>query len=163
MTVPIEGVVKLLLVALMIVAALIALLPRRPAAGRPVIGEKLFVATCVVGLLCGAAGLVVLLAWPQHVLAWHLWELAAMPLVLLYAYWIARMRAGATGRPLDDKEDFDMTRAAALTWSFSVPAMAVPFALAQKNAFDGGLWFPYFLFVTLLIDSGLTLYYFKRS
>lgn len=162
MTFPPEAVVKLLLVALLVVAALVAVLPRRRAAGRPVISEKLFVATCLVGALCGVAGLVILFAWPQHLLAWHLWELAAMPLVLLYAYWAGMLRAARTDRALDDKQDFDMTRAAALTWSFSVPAMAVPFALAPKTAFDGGLWFPYFLFVTLLMSSGLTLYYFER-
>jgi hypothetical protein len=162
MTFPPEAVVKLLLVALLVVAGLIALLPRRRAAGRPVISETLFVATCVVGAVCGAVGLVVLFAWPRQVLAWHLWELAAMPLVLFYAYWIAVVRAARTDRALDDKQDFDMTRAAALTWSFSVPAMAVPFALTPKTTFDGGLWFPYFLFVTLLMSSGLTLYHFKR-
>jgi len=158
----VEVIVKLLLVALLVVAGVVAMVPRRRTAGRPVIGEKLFVATCAVGAICGATGLVVLFAWPQHVIAWHLWELAAMPLVLLYAYWIAMMRAAPTGQALDDKQDFDMTRAAATTWGLSVPAMCVTFALSDKSALNGGLWFPYFLFVTLLIDSGLTLYYFKR-
>jgi Ca2+/Na+ antiporter len=162
MSFPIESVVKLLLVALLVVAGLVALLPRRRTPGRPVISEKLFVTTCLVGAVCGAVGLAVLFAWPQRVLGWHLWELAAMPLVLLYAYWIAMARAARTDRTLDEKQDFDMTRAAALTSSFSVPVMCVPFAVAEKSAFDGGLWFPYFLFVTLFMNSGITLYYFKR-
>jgi hypothetical protein len=162
MALRVDVIMKLLLVALLVVAGIVAALPRHRTAGRPVIGEKLFVATCAVGALCGATGLFVLFAWPQHVLAWHLWELAAMPLVLLYAYWIAAMRAAPTGQALDDKQDLDMTRAAAMTWGLSVPAMSVPFALAGKTALDGGLWFPYFLCVTLLMNSALTLYYFKR-
>lgn len=158
----VETVVKLALVALLVVAGVVALLPRRRAAGRPVIGERLFIATCVVGALCGGAGLVILFAWPERVIGWHLWEAAAMPLVLLYAYWIAIMRAAPADRALDEKQDIDMTRAAAMTWALSVPAMSVPFVLSEKIAFDATLWFPYFLFVTLLMNSVLTLYYFKR-
>jgi hypothetical protein len=96
------------------------------------------------------------------VLEWHLWELAAMPLVLLYACWLVVIRRAGTGQVLDEKQDADMTRAGAVAWGISIPAMCVAFVLPDARAFEGGLWFPWYLFVTLLVFSGTTLYYFKR-
>jgi hypothetical protein len=159
----IEGAIKLALVTLLVLAGLaVWLLPRTRIVTSRTVGGTLFVATSVVGIVCSAAGLLVLLIWPQRVLEWHLWELAAMPLVLLYAYWLVVMRRARTGQVLDEKQDLDMTRAGALTWGISIPAMCLAFVLPDARLFEGGLWFPWYLFVTLMVYSATTLYYFRR-
>ncbi len=159
----IESAIKLVLVALLVVAgAAVWVLPRTRLVAARTVGDTLFVVTAMVGIACGAIGLGVLFAWPQRVLEWHLWELAAMPLVLLYAYWLAIMRRAGTGQVLDEKQDADMTRAGALTWAISIPAMCVAFVLPDASLFDAGRWFPCYLFVTLLVFSATTLYYFRR-
>jgi hypothetical protein len=157
------SVIKLVLAALLTLAVLaVWLLPRTRLAGRRV-GERLFVATCWAGVLSGAAGLVVTFAWPGHVFEWHLWELAAMPLVLMYFCWIVVMRRAGTTAVLDEKQDFDMTRSGAITCALLIPAMLTAFLLHGRGLFDGALWFPYYLFVTLLVNSGGALYFFKRG
>jgi hypothetical protein len=159
----IEGAIKLALVTLLVLAGLaVWLLPRTRVGTSRTVGGTLFVATSVVGILCSGAGLFVLFTWPRRVLEWHLWELAAMPLVLLYAYWLVVMRRARTGQVLDEKQDLDMTRAGAVTWGISIPAMCLAFVLPDVRLFEGGLWFPWYLFVTLLIYSATTLYYFRR-
>ncbi len=159
----IEAAIKLALVAMLVLAGLaVWLLPRTRVTTSRTVSGRLFVATAVVGAGCSAAGLLLLLAWPQRVLDWHLWELATMPLVLLYAYWLVIIRRARTAQVLDEKQDLDMTRAGAVTWAFSVPAMCLAFVLPDANLFQGGLWFPWYLFVTLFIFSATTLYYFKR-
>ena len=159
----IEAVIKLGLVALLVLAGLaIWLVPKTRLATSRVVGDRLFVATCVVGIACGATGLLILLAWPQHVLDWHLWEVAAMPLVLLYAYWMTVMRRARGSDVLDEKQNADMTTAGAMTWAISIPAMSLAFVLPDARLLAGGLWFPCYLFVTLLVFSAVTLYYFKR-
>ena len=70
---------KLVLLTLLALGGLaVWLLPKtRLVAGRQ-IGERLFVVTYVVGAICGAAGLLVLFAWPVRVRDWHLWELSVV-------------------------------------------------------------------------------------
>jgi hypothetical protein len=159
----IEVAIKFVLVTLLVLAGLaVWLLPRTRVATSRTVSDRVFVATAIVGIVCSVAGLVLLLAWPQRVLQWHLWELAAMPLVLLYAYWLVVMRRARSAQVLDEKQDVDMTRAGAVAWGLSIPAMCLAFVLPDAGLFEGGLWFPWYLFVTLLVFSATTLYYFKR-
>jgi hypothetical protein len=159
----IESAIKLVLVVLLVLAGLgVWLLPKTRLVTARAVGERLFVVTCIVGVLCGAAGLLVLFAWPQRVLEWHLWEVAAMPLVLLYAYWMVVMRRARSCDVLDEKQNADMTSAGAVTWAISIPAMSLAFVLPDEGLLEGGLWFPCYLFITLLVFSATTLCYFRR-
>jgi len=154
---------KLVLGVLLVLGALaVWLLPKTRLVRERRVGEKLFIATNIVGALCGAAGLVVLFVWPGRVREWHLWELAVMPYVLVSAYWLAVMRKARTADVIDEKQSFDMTQAGALTWSLSIPAMGVAFVLYEEGLFDPALWFPYYLLFTLLLYCLGTLYLFKR-
>ena len=155
---------KLVLLAMLVLAGLaVWLLPKtRLVSGRH-IGERLFVVTYAVGAFCGAAGLVVLFAWPEHIRDWHLCELSLGPLVLLYAYWLAVMRKAKTSQVMDEKQDADMAKAGALAWGLSIPAMLLTFQLSEVGLFNPMLWFPYYILVTLLCHSLGTLYYFKRQ
>ena len=159
----IEVGIKFGLVALLVLAGLaVWLLPKMRVGTSRTVSARLFVTTALAGMVSSVAGLLLLLAWPQRVLEWHLWEVAAMPLTLLYACWLVVMRRAGSTEVLDEKQDVDMTRAGAVTWAISIPAMCVAFVLPDAGLFEGGLWFPWYLFVTLLIFSATTLYYFKR-
>jgi hypothetical protein len=155
---------KLILLGVLALAGVgVWLLPRtRFVTGRN-IGERLFLATYVIGALCGGVGLIALFAWPERVRLWHLWELAVLPLVLVYAYWLAVMRRARTLQIVDEKQDANMAKAGALAWSLSIPAMLVAFLLYEAGWFDPALWFPYYILVTLFVYSLGTLYCFKRE
>lgn len=159
----IESLIKLVLVTLLVLAGLaVWLVPKTRLVKHRRISETLFASTCVVGILCGTAGLVVTFAWPRRVLEWHLWEAVAMPLVLVYAYWFVVWRRARTPDLLDEKQELDMAYAGALTYAISIPAMNVASVLHEKGLLDAVLYYPYFLFLTLLVYSATTLYCFKR-
>lgn len=56
-----------------------------------------------------------------------------------------------------------MTRAGGATSAFLIPAMAVLFIMYQNGILEGLIWFPYFLFVNILVFSAATLYNFRRN
>ena len=153
----------ILLIILVLVGLAIWLLPKTRLVKQRKINEKLFVVTCIAGVLCGACGLVVIFAWPQYILKGHLYELILMPSVLLYAYWIIIMRRARSMNVIDEKQNFDMANALGWTWVVSIIAMFAAFDLKDTGLFDAGLWFPYYIFVNLLVYSASTLYLFKRS
>jgi hypothetical protein len=153
----------LILVVVLVLAGLaIWLLPKTRLLKRQQISEAAFLTTCVVGILCGVTGLVATFAWPERVLEWHLWEVMAMPLVLAYVYWLLVMRKAGTGAVLDEKQEMDMVHAGSFTFALSIPSMMVASVLHDKGFLDVMVWFPYYLFVTLLIFSATALYRFKR-
>jgi hypothetical protein len=155
---------KLIMLALLAVAGLaIWLLPKTTLVTGRRIGEKLFVVTYAVGVICGAAGLAAIFIWPEQVFEWHLMELSVAPLVLVYAYWLAVMRGAKTSQVTDEKQDADLARAGGLAWALTCPAMLVAFQLSLTGRFNPTLWFPYYLLVTLLLHSVATLYFFKRQ
>jgi hypothetical protein len=164
MALSVESAVKVVLVVLLALAGLgIWLLPGARGGTRRRIDGRLFVTTCGVGMLCSAAGLVVVFASPRHAVEWHLWEAAAMPLVLVYAYWIVVIRRAPEAEVLDEKQAVDMTTAGALAWGLSIPVMGAAFVLQEQGLFDGRLWFPCYLFATLLVYFSITLYRFERG
>lgn len=72
------------------------------------------------------------------------------------------MRKAGTGAVLDEKQEMDMVHAGSFTFALSIPSMMVASVLHDKGFLDAMVWFPYYLFVTLLIFSATALYRFKR-
>ncbi len=64
---------------------------------------------------------------------------------------------------MDEKQDFDMAKGAALSMAFTIPCMALLLNLYQRGTLEGIVWFPYYLFVTLLLFSAGTLYSYRKS
>jgi len=159
----IESLIKLALVTVLILAGLaVWLVPKTRLFRQRRISERAFVATCVVGVLCGAAGLVVTSLWPRQVLEWHLWEAMVMPFVLAHCYWFLVWRKARTSDILDEKQNLDMTYAGALSFAISIPAMSAASVLYDKGMFDAAVWYPCYLFLMLLVYSATTLHCFRR-
>ncbi len=159
-----ENTVKLILVVVLLVAGLCYwLLPKTRFARHLKMNEGVFVVSNVIGMICGALGLAVTILWPRYIIELHLWEFIIMPLVLVYAYWGVVMRTGKTLAIFDEKQNVNLTGAAAISWVASIPAMAILFVLYYQGILDGNLWFPYYMFMTLLVFSAGALYYFKRA
>ena len=160
----IEQIVKVLLVAVLAVAAILYwLLPKSRLAGKFRMNETLYVVTNVVGIVCGIIGLTATIVWPRYVIELHLWEFIMLLFVLVHVYWAIISRVRQKSPLLDEKQSFDMAQAAAITWAGSIPAMAVLFVLYDKGVLHGLMWFPFYLFATLLAYSISTLYLFRRA
>ena len=160
----IEKIIKLALVLILIIAGFLYwLLPKTKLAKHLIISEKLFIFTNIIGVICGIVGLVVTFVLPQFIVELHLWELIVTPFVLAYIYWLMIIRIRKTSEIVDEKQDYNMTKAGALTMAFSIPAMVIMFMLYYNKILDGPIWFPYYFFVTLMFFSGTTLFLFKKE
>ncbi|MCK4301523.1 MAG: hypothetical protein KAW91_02055 [candidate division Zixibacteria bacterium] len=100
---------------------------------------------------------------PEKIVELHLWELILIPFVLVYVYWGIARRSSHSDDLIDEKQEHDMTKAAATTWAFSIPAMAILFMVWNSVDASDSIWLPYYIFVTILIFSATTLVYFKRA
>jgi len=152
-----------LLIVVILGIAIYWLLPKTRLAKRLKMSETLFIITNIIGVSCGIIGLVVTFLFPQLIVEIHLWELIVAPFALIYIYWAMIMRIRKTAAIVDEKQDYNMTKAAAITMAFSIPAMVIMFMFYYNKIFTGPIWFPYYFFVTLLLFSGSTLYLFKQE
>jgi hypothetical protein len=159
-----EPVIKIILMAVLVIAGLLYwLIPKSSIARHFKLSEPLYMLTAVIGMICGVLGLILTFVDPEKIIELHLWELILVPFVLVYVYWgIARRAGGSAGLP-DEKQEHDMTKAAATTWALSIPAMALLFVARSDIDVANYIWLPYYLFVTILIYSASTLIYFKRA
>ena len=160
----IEKIIKLILVFIIALAIVLYwLLPKTRLAKYFKMNERLFVITNIIGVTCGIIGLVVTFVLPQFIVELHLWEIIVTPFALMYIYWLLIIRIKKTAQVLDEKQDYNMTQAGAITMALSIPAMVIMFTLYYNKVFDGPIWFPYYFFVTLLFFSGTTLFLFRKE
>jgi hypothetical protein len=159
----IEKIIKFTLVFILLAAGLLYwLLPKTKIVKKIKMNESLFILTNIIGIICGATGLLVTFIWPKYVIELHLWELIVIPFALVYIYWGVIVRKLKTKDIIDEKQDFDMTKAGAFTMAFSIFAMTILFVLYSDQIIEGLIWYPYFFFSTILVFSSGTLYFFKR-
>ena len=160
----IETIVKITLLVVLLLAGLAYwFVPRLAIARKFRMNETTFIISTVIGMICGAVGLVLTIVWPDGLLDLHVWELIMLPFVLMNIYWAIIMRVQKTVIIVDEKQAYNMTSAAGVTWAWSLPIMVLVFVLYQQSVLSGVLWFPSYLFASLLVFSAATLYLFKRN
>ena len=152
-----------LLVFLVLVFVFYWVLPRTRLRGYLKISEALFRAISIVGVVCGSLGVLVSLRWPDLVLSNHYFELILLPVLVLYVYSgvVVTAKQGGEGA-YDEKQIHDMTRAAANALQYSFCAVFLLYAAFREGILEGLVWFPIYVFLTLAVYSGSTLYYFRR-
>ena len=160
-----ETIIKLLLVLIIVLGSLgYWLLPKTRMAKKWIMTEKLFTATQIIGMICGAVGLVVIFIWTRTALDNHLWELILMPYFLIMVLWGIMIRTQKSTEILDEKQGLDMAQAMAVTFGFSTIIMGfVLFPLYSAELLRGAMWFPAYLFMSIMFFSVFTLVNFKKN
>ncbi len=157
-----EKIIKIILSVVIIAAIILALIiPRTGLKKYLRMNEPLFVATNVLGAICGLAGLILSLTIPETVIRLHLWELIILPFAIIYIYWAMIADAQKDDALVDEKQAFNMSRGIVVSWCVSIIFMAVVFTQYQNGNLSGGSWFLLFFFQTLMVFSAATLYFYK--
>jgi len=160
----IEKLIKLTLLAVIILAGLSYwLIPKSKLSSKFQMNEKVFIITQSIGILCGVTGLFISFIYPQYIIELHLWELIIMPYFIIHMYWLIVMKIRKSTEILDEKQEYDMSKAGGITFAISIPAMVIIFMLYQNEIVKGLTWFSYYIFISILIYSSSTLLYFKKS
>jgi hypothetical protein len=161
----IEELIKLILILILILAGLFYLLiPKSKFSKRLKMNESVFIFTNLIGIICGAIGLVIIFIYPKTAIELHLWEIIVIPFVLINVLWLTIIRIKRTSEILDEKQELDMMKSAAVTLGLSIITMGfVIFPLFENELIDGKALFPCYLLINVLFYSMSTLYFFKRK
>ena len=136
--------------------------------------EMVFSVAQVVGILCGLLGLL----WIffnmifnpniRHIKIYGMITcvLLLIPYVLIVSYWLLIKLREKVEDWYDEKQWKDVARAGFTTLLVSILLMLVLFIITFRSL-PGGvfglLWFPFYLFMVLLIFSASTLYFYNKS
>ena len=161
-----ESIIKIILVAVVIFAALCYwLIPKTKLAKKMKMTVSLFIATNIVGIVCGIIGLTSVFLWDEIIIEAHLWELIVFPYALVWLYWLIIIRLKKTSVIIDEKQEWDMSQAAGTTFGGTIVTLSIMFQLSMQKIVDlnDGLWFPFYLFTTIFLFSLSTLLFFKKA
>ncbi len=131
--------------------------------------ESVYFAAQYIGIACGIMGLSsfflnCLLHLPLQLfmgLSITLSGVVLAPYCLIIFYWFLIKRKEKVGEWYDEKQFADIAKSSLNTMAVSIPCMAVVFALSFLGieSILSALWFPFYVFVSLLLFSGSALYY----
>jgi hypothetical protein len=152
----------------MLALAMYFVLPNTKIAKHFRMNESLFVVSHILGILCGGIGLVATSLWQQMVVKTHLFEFLIIFFGLIFVYWAMILKARKTVKisdMLDEKQIDNIIRAGAVTMYAVACIMLIMFFLSSNKVFalEGKIWFLFYFFITLLMYSASTLFYFKKT
>ena len=135
--------------------------------------EAIFINTQYVGIFCGIFGIGVFAVLSAYTPLWALKKgiftislIAVLPYLLIAAYWLIVKIREKTGQWYDEKQYLDISRGSLFTMIVSIITMTIIFVVqyfVKAFEFMTITWFPFFVFLVLLLFSGTTLYYAKRA
>ena len=158
---------KLLVVFILVFLALLYwILPKTRLSRKFKMNVMAFYIMNAVGIAFGIIGIIVSFMRPDLIFERHYFELILMPILCIYVYTaiIRKAQAVSTVSDLyDEKQNLNMTQAAALTWPASIIIVFLLYAMYQEGILTGLVFFPFFLFFTFTFYSASTLYLFRTN
>lgn len=128
------------------------------------ISQGYFLITNICGIIAGALGIAAIFYFTPEITKEYLWKIIITPYVLMQIYTLAVMSAKNTIKIYDEKQDLNMTSAAALTFVAMTLVMGFLISpLAEKNGLKIELIFPLFINSAIFIYSAITLVLFKKA
>lgn len=153
----------ILFIILVFALILLFILPKTKYSKHLKINQNMYTITNVLGLFTGIFGLLAIFIWPPEVVKSFLWKLIIMPYVLIWIYCGIITIGKKTSDIYDEKQDYDMTKGAAVTMAGLILVMGFVISpLLEKEILNVLLLMPFYLFTAVLIFSASTLFFFKK-
>lgn len=135
--------------------------------------EAIFINAQYIGILCGVFGIGVFSWMSASMPLWALKKgifiislIIILPYLLIVIYWLIMKIREKTWQWYDEKQFQDISRASLMTMAFSLIIMLVIFLIQYFNNsfnFVAITWFPFYVFLVLLLFSSGTLYFNKKA
>ncbi|MDD5658960.1 MAG: hypothetical protein PHR39_02980 [Actinomycetota bacterium] len=135
--------------------------------------ESIFINANYIGVLCSVSGLGLLILLSIYSPLWAIKKgiiaitlMIMLPYIAIAVYWAAVKFKEKAGEWYDEKQYQDLAKASLTTWIVSVILLAVIFAFQywySKATILNVIWFPLYLFFSLLIFSSSILYLSKKD
>jgi hypothetical protein len=127
----------------------------------------------IIGFFSGLLGIICtllltfikepLINWKWMILPYCL--LLLSPYFLYLTHWVLSIKKEKRHKFLDEKQQRDLFKASITTLILSLPALVIFFLFNYHTIYGPGsiLWLPFYLFSTLLIFSGATIFFYKKN
>jgi hypothetical protein len=135
--------------------------------------EAIFINAQYIGIFCGVFGIGVFSAMSVLMPLWALRKgifvislIAVLPYLLIVIYWLIIKFKEKVGQWYDEKQYQDITKASLTTLIVSIIIMTIIFIIQYFTSdfdFITITWFPFYVFLALLLFSSTTLYHSKRA
>lgn len=135
--------------------------------------EAIFINAQYIGLLCGLSGMgsfavlsVLTPLWALRKGIFPVSLISIFPYMIIVIYWLAIKAKERSGSWYDEKQFRDMTRGSLFTLVASIIAMTIVFMaqyFSQVFEYITIIWWPFYVFLVLLLFSASILYYSKRA
>ncbi len=126
------------------------------------ISEKYFVATHIVGILCGALGLIAIFALPSDAVDEYWWKIIILPFVFMEMYLLYPMVVRRTAEIFDEKQNFNIGIAGVITLVGTIITMSfIIEPLLTSGSLELSLLNPFYLNTVVFVFSATTLILFK--
>ncbi len=143
--------------------------------GKTIVDEIIYEVTQYVGIVCGLIGVIftsyVYVALKDFTMInWLVWLLMfyclviILPYFTMIIYWIIRLAGKSEMTLFDEKVRQDIAQAGLTAWLVSIPVMVLIFVsdFGKTPSATMLMWFPFYLFSTLLVFSVSLLERFKK-
>lgn len=143
--------------------------------GKTIVDEIIYEVTQYVGIVCGLIGVIftsyIYVALKDFTMInWLVWLLMfyclviILPYFTMIIYWIIRLAGRSEMTMFDEKIRQDIAQSGLIAWLVSIPVMALVFVsdFGKTPSATMLMWFPFYLFSTLLVFSVSLLERFKR-
>ena len=128
------------------------------------IGQTYFLITNICGIIVSAIGIIAIFLFTPEIVKSYLWKILIMPYVYLQIYMLYVINAKKTTKIFDEKQDFNMTTGAAISFGAMIIVMAfIIKPLITDQILEINLLNPFFINASILIYSITTLFLFKKA
>lgn len=135
--------------------------------------EAIFINAQYIGILCSLFGIgafsilsVLTPLWALRKGVFPVSLISILPYIIIVVYWLVIKFREKSGSWYDEKQFQDMTRGSLFTLVISIVLMTIVFLVqyfSQAFEFITITWWPFYVFLVLLLFSGSILYYSKRA
>jgi len=135
--------------------------------------ESIFINAQYIGIFCGICGLAIFSLLSAFLPLWALRKgiftvslVMVLPYILIVLYWLVLKFRERITEWYDEKQYQDICRAGLITLVLSIFILLIIFMVQYFNDHTGFIaitWFPFYVFMVLLIFSASNLYFIKRA
>ena len=134
------------------------IIPKTKLADKIKLMEGFFSLFILVGMVCGLFGLIATYLWPDVIEETHLMFTITIPFFMMFTFLRMVKKIKRNSEIFDEKQRYDLSQA-----GYTTMTLGFVYMLFNRFIFNVNLWFPYYLFTTILIFSVLALYFYKRN
>ncbi len=156
--------IKILLLIILFFSVLaFILLPKTFLAQRLKMTVGLFYSLNIIVIIFGLVGMAATIGWQDQLLEKHYFELILLPIFFALVYPAIVESVHRAVGVYDEKQQLNLTQAAALTWPISIIAVLFMFTLYKEGILTGYTFFPLYLFFSVTVYAALSIYFFKTN